>query len=321
MIRSPFTSDARIHVRKGSVSIMTAVMLVPITIFIAVVVDAGRVWVAKTALQNGVEAAAVASATTWMKGGGSCTGPALAFVSIDGSSPSKLDCNVTGTNRRGTLEVSAAETVGLRLAALLGRDTASIGSKVRVKIVPASSAAGLWPLALCADDPAVKSWLASGMTSTATWEITFLSNASGCGGKVPGNWGLLDFNGGANSTTDTKDWVLNGWNELVKVGDIVLGSPGIPSTPIDLEERIGSSVTFALFDLAALEGNNATYRIVGFARARIVAVVVNGSPSRAHMSLVFEKGTTTGGSNFDIGTDFGVLSWGICSIESQGVCS
>jgi hypothetical protein len=306
---------------RGAVSIMVAVMLVPITIFVAAVVEAGRVWVAKTTLQNGVEAAAIASATTWMKDGGSCTGPSLSFVSVDGSSPSKVGCDITGTNRRGTLQVSADEIVSLSLAKLLGRDTARISSTVRVKIAPAHAATGLWPLALCAEDQAVKSWLASGMTSTATWSINFLNNAAGCGGKVPGNWGMLDFNGGSNSTAETRDWVMNGYLESVEIGDIIAGNPGTPSTSLGLRDRIGSSVTFALFDVASPSGNNATFRIVGFARARIVDVVVTGSPSKTHLSITFEKGTTTGGPGLGDDTDYGVLSWGICSIESQGVCS
>lgn len=313
--------DTRIDVSRGSISIMVAVMLVPITIFIAVVVDAGRVWVAKTALQNGVEAAAVASATTWMKNGASCTTPSLAFVSVDGSTPSQVRCSTTGTNRRGTVEVSADETVSLRLAALLGRDTANVASTVRVKVAPAAAATGLWPLALCAEYPAVKTWLASGMTSTATWDINFLDNAAGCGGRVPGNWGVLDFNGGSNSTAETADWVLNGYTGSVEVGDIVAGDPGSPSASLRLDDRIGSSVTFALFDLATPAGNNATFRIVGFARARVIDVVVTGSPSNTHLTIAFEKGTTSGGPGSINDTDYGVLSWGICSIESQGVCS
>lgn len=312
--------NRRVDLTRGSVSIMVAVMLVPITIFVAVVVDAGRVWVARTALQNGVESAAVASALAWMKGGPSCAGPSLSYVSIDGSNPSSVNCSVSGTNRRGTVEVSAAETVGLRLAQLVGRDTAHINSRIKVRIAPASSAVGLWPLALCSEYPAVKSWLDSGMTSTAEWTIYFQNNAAGCGGVIPGNWGVLDFNGGSNSNGETRDWVANGYMGSIHVGDIVPGSPGVPSTSLGLRSRIGSSVVFALFDLAANAGNGATYRITGFAKATLLGVYMRGSPSTARLIIRFEQGTVTGGPGFDSDTDYGVLSWGICSIESKGAC-
>lgn len=309
-----------ISIRRGSVSIMVAVMLVPITIFIAVVLDAGRVWVARIALQNGVEAAAVATATTWMKDGPVCAAPALSMVSVDGSHPSAVDCAVTGTNRRGTVLVSAAETVGLRLAQLVGRESADVSARIRVRIAPAGAAVRLWPLALCADATAVRSWISSGMSSTANWTIYFEENAAGCGGTIPGNWGVLDFNGGANSNEETKEWVLGDYPEAVSIGDIIPGNPGIPSTALDLNARVGDSVTFALFDLATSTGNGATYRIVGFARARIVDVVVTGAPAKTHLTVRFEKGTTSGGPGFDDDTDFGVLSWGICSIDSHGGC-
>ena len=315
------TLDASIGIRRGSVSIMVALLLVPLTVLTAVMVESGRVWVARTALQNGVEAAAISAASAWMKGGTSCNPAALSLVSVDGSDPESLDCNITGTNRRGTVAVAAAETVGLRLAHLVGRDTAHIDSRIRVRIAPAGTAYSVWPLALCVEYPAVQAWLASGMTSTATWVINFNNNAAGCGGRVPGNWGLLDFNGGNNSTDEAREWVADGYLGSVSIGDLVPGNPGVPSTSIRLKDRVGDSVTFALYDLAQQSGNGATYRIVGFARARIVEAVVTGSPAKAHLSIVFERGTVTGGPGFDDDTDFGVLAWGVCSIESQGDCS
>ena len=47
---------------RGSIAIIAALSFIPMTLIFAVVIDAGRSWVVKERLQNGVEAGAVAAA-------------------------------------------------------------------------------------------------------------------------------------------------------------------------------------------------------------------------------------------------------------------
>ena len=61
----------------------------------------------------------------------------------------------------------------------------------------------------------------------ATTTITYGKSApDDCGANVPGNWGVLDFDGGANSSNDTKDWIEFGYPGLVTAPGTSPGDPG-----------------------------------------------------------------------------------------------
>jgi hypothetical protein len=189
-----------------------------------------------------------------------------------------------------------------------------------VRIGSPYSVRGLWPLALCDKLPAVLDWIASGFTSTQTYNIRFETNQATCG-QVPGNWAVLDFNGGNNSNTETRDWVVNGYNELITVGDVIWGNTGTPSTSIDINAMLGKSFLFALFDASNGTGSNGQFKISGFAKATLVSATLTGGSGSRRLGIRFETGqllTEPGSTN---GGQFGLTTQAICSHDSQGDCS
>lgn len=302
---------------RGTVSVMVAMTLLPLMLFLAVVADAGRVWIARVALQNGVDAAANSVADSWVRGGPACTSTQMDLLSAGDASPASRDCTVTGTNRMGTVKVQATQNVALLFGSLVGRESAVTSAATTVKVAPVSSLRGVWPLALCAEHPAVQAWLASGLTSTASWSIMFDSTAVLCGSSA-GNWAVLDFNGGSNSNSETKSWVSGGYSELVSVGDVIPGNTGLPSGSIGLSEMPGNDVLIALFDSVSGTGSGSAFRIVGFTAAHVISVTLDSASSGRNLTIRFVRDVLSGetGNN----TNYGISTWKVCAQDGFGVC-
>jgi hypothetical protein len=305
---------------RGSIAVIAAVVFVPLAMMLAVVVDSGRVWVSRSTLHNGVEAAAVAVAVTWSKGGTGCSADDLGFVSNNGAQPNDVTCDLTGTPRAGLVKVSAREQVPMIFAGLLGRSTAEVRSSTTVKVGPLSSLKGLWPFGLCWEHPAVTAWLATGMTAPMIAEITFAADGVTCGGEVSGNWSVLNFEGGSSSNNTIKGWVLNGYDGWVAVNDEVNGNPGVPSASLNIAEAYGNRITLPLFDNPRLQGSNSIYRIRGFATARLLEARFSGPSAERSLTIQFESGMVSGGVGDDSSSFFGTTSWAVCSFDSYGDC-
>ena len=306
---------------RGSIAIIAALSFIPMSLILAVVVDAGRSWVVRERLQNGVEAGAVGAAQTWMESGATCNSTSLQIVTADGALPINVVCSSSGTNRNGTVSVSAEEDVVPIFSTLLSRNRVRISASTRVRIGTTSSTSRLRPISLCRENTAVKNWINSGMPAGVTVSVPFLSPTTLCGGDVSGNWTVLDFNGGSSSNSETQDWIANGYDQLISVGDIVYGSPGVPSTSLKFDDIIGKSIIFPMFTTPINLGSNAKYTIVGFAQAKVISVQLTGPTTNRGMTLQFEQGRLSGSTGTGSAADFGLTSWSVCSFESIGDCS
>jgi hypothetical protein len=305
----------------GSIVALAAIMLVPLVLGLAIVVDSGRVWAERAALQNAVEVTAASAASTWIRTNTVCPSTVLNYLTTDDATPAAHACTTTGNSRAGTITVSASDASPLYFSGLLGRSSATINASTTVKTGSAGSLIGVWPIALCEKHPSIVAWKNSGFSLTTNYTITMQSGPQNCGGNVSGNWGVLDFNGGNNSTGETINWVQNGYDQPLNVGDIVLGNPGGLSNSIGIETMFGKTVLIALFDQALASGNNANYRISGFARAVLINARLTGQAASRSLTVRFEtaiidrpSASVGGGSNF------GVTTWAICAYDNKGVC-
>lgn len=301
---------------------MTAVAFVPLALMLALVADAGLVWVARERLQNAVEATAVAAASEWARGGSSCSSAALAFLTNDGADPIGRSCSTTGTRSGGVVTVTATESVNLMFSDVVGRSASSVATSARVRIGAASAVRGLWPFGLCADNSAIAAWIAAGFPADRQATIRFEQPSQLCGGTVPGNWAVLDFNGGSSSNSETQQWASSGYQSVVTVGDVVNGTPGAPSTSLDMSSTIGKTILFPLYRYPSNNGSNARYTIVGFATARVDAVRFTGGNAQRSITITFKTGTTASGATNvgGSGGNFGLSTWNVCSFDNYGVC-
>ena len=96
---------------------------------------------------------------------------------------------------------------------------------------------------------------------------------------VPGNCGLLDFDGGENSAADTREWATNGYEGGFYIDPlvgykVVEGTPGLVSTvmaPVMEHIALGEPVISLIYRSVVNQGALADYTIVGYA-----AMVITG---------------------------------------------
>ncbi|NCX17839.1 MAG: hypothetical protein EBX15_03680, partial [Acidimicrobiia bacterium] len=79
----------------GSIVAFAAIMLVPLVLGVAIVVDSGRIWAERAALQNAVEVTAASAASTWIRTNTVCPAGVLSYLTIDDATPASHSCTTT----------------------------------------------------------------------------------------------------------------------------------------------------------------------------------------------------------------------------------
>lgn len=307
----------------GTIAVLMAIAMVPIVGLFAVVVDAGRVTAERQQLQTAVESAALAGAIDRRAGLSAC---ATATTQINNSvdNTPTVTCSTTGTATAGTVTVSASTTSALSLGALFGRSSATIATTAGVRTGGATVVAGVRPLSICAEHPALQAWIASAFTDTTTYTVGIESDGATCAGDTPGNWGVLDLDGGSNSTAITQEWLDNGYDGELSVPSLIDGDPGIPSPAFDLSNIIGQPIVVPIFANATDTGQNAQFSIVGVVGIIIDDATLNGPTGGRHVRLRFttDTGTATPTGCCTTGTqiDAGVTAARLCNLDGIGDC-
>ncbi len=122
---------------------------------------------------------------------------------------------------------------------------------------------------------------------------------------VPGNWALLNLDGGSLDTPELRDWIMNGYD-----GDFAI-DPDVGHFWVDgtsgfraaldsaIKSRIGTEMTMLVYDTVEGTGAGADFRIVGFVRGIVTGVDLTGKGAFADMTIT-EMGSlrdlTTGGT-------------------------
>ncbi len=286
----------------------------------AIVIDAGDIWQNRRQLVGAVDAAALAAAATGAEGGDGCVSVAGAYVTSNAPDASMTSCAISGSSTFGVVTVDAEVEVEHFIAQALGRERTTVtGSASAMWGMPAALN-GLRPFALCNESPAFRAWLDSGLSTTEIFNVVYSKDAvEDCGGPAPGNWGVIDFDGGANSNSDTQDWVENGYPGEVEPGWFE-GDTGAFSQSLPISAVVGKEIQLPVFDdYNQLGGSNAEFRIIGFVTVVIVDFKSNGAEGDRFLDLQFRSGVAAGrccGS----GIDTGIRVVDLCAVEGNGSC-
>jgi hypothetical protein len=139
-------------------------------------------------------------------------------------------------------------------------------------VIPRLSVGGLRPYAAC------NSVVDAASASPGTTFVMDLDNQLGvCNSTVPGNWGIVDFDGGSNPTGDIEDWTEFGYPDPVSVSPPTLpGDPGANLAPIqgELDSIIDEVVLFPVvsgYVAGTGGGSNGRFDVVGFIGAKVCA--------------------------------------------------
>jgi Flp pilus assembly protein TadG len=311
---------------RGAVAIIVAVCAIVLFGFAAYAIDAGNLWATRRSMVTATDASALASAADFSVGLNGCSSSAATLVSLNQADATMDSCTVAGSTATdaGHTTVRASKNVEYTFAGVFGLTSKQVDSATTAEWGIPSSVSGLRPFGLCLHaNAALQSWLnlPAGPTGTSgTIRITYgKSQPDACGTTVPGNWGVQDFDGGANSNADTKDWTRNGYPGTVSVGQNVPGDTGAFSNSLNSEldylRSSGEFFALPIFDTAAGNGSNSTFHVVAFANVKLVDFRTTGNQASRYLELVFSKGVLSGqccGS----GIDTGVRAIRICDVDT-----
>lgn len=259
----------------GVVAVITAVLLVVLLGFGAIVVDLGALYAERRQLQNGADAAAIAVAQDCAAGScGSASATATTFAnanSNDGTSvagvtfPTASSARVDTSTREpgGSLAVThwLAPVIGIDASQVTARATASWGAIGGAGTMPIAASLCEWDLFTGG------AGIAALPTPDSTIYLHTQSQAAtnACGGPagqtIPGGFGWLDVDGSGTCNAQVSVGTVG--------GDTGTPPPGPASTTGCTDafwaSLIGQTTLLPIFEAVSGSGINAVYTIRGFA--------------------------------------------------------
>ena len=207
-------------------------------------------------------------------------------------------------------------------------DRGAISTIAALSLIPitAVTATGVRPTAICAANPALREWEHSGFSGTKTYTIGIEQDDdddgySGVCGRVPGNWGVLDFDGGANRNIDTQHWIDTGYEHGVSIGQSYSGDPGVPSPSLNLDQILGKDVILPVYDSVVGTGSGASYRISGFVGVDVISSKLSGAASQRSLTVRFTPVQVINGGCSGATHSYGAVTWKPCSLDGKGSCT
>lgn len=121
------------------------------------------------------------------------------------------------------VSVQSSATHPTVFAAVMGQEEMTPASSATARVSGTQTYSGLRPYAVCMDQ-FVAGQIYPDVTQQSIY--AFREPLVACGGLPPGNWGLVDFDGGSNPTGDIASWTRFGYP-----GQVRLPSPALPGDP------------------------------------------------------------------------------------------
>jgi hypothetical protein len=304
----------------GAVAVVVAVFMVVLFAAAAIAVDATYLWGNRRNLVTATDAGALAAAEVYARGGDGCSA-AGAYVDDNMDDASVDSCSRSGNGVAGWVTLATSTDPNLLFASITGRDSQHVSAATTAQYGLPSGMSGLRPFGLCVQSPGVLAWIAAGRpTPSAVYRIMYTkANPNDCGANAPGNWGILDFDGGANRASDTREWALNGYPGMVSVAQQVPGDTGAFSNSLNTELSTlvanGTEFPVPLFDAVTGNGSNASFRVEGFAMVQLVGFRTNGPEAQRYLEIRFVSRIAQGQCCDAGGPDLGLRVVRICAIE------
>lgn len=310
-MRGVKSEDHRAHERGVALPVVALSMVVLLGMA-SVVVDIGNGWRTRRALIPATDAAALAAAQDFAGGTNGCGSTAASYLSSNEAAATLISCTPFDYNAdQGRVTVTASHNVDTWFAGVLGRGDYDVESVTTAVWGPPAAVTGLRPIGLCFEGSSELQNVINNPPATETLiRVDYdKDQPDACGGaSVPGNWGTIDFDGGANSNRDTKDWVTDGYPGEVVFSNHTVAScsgeahcyegdtgalAGINGELNDLRNR-GIYFTLPVFNFVENPGANADFHLMGVVRVRLIDYKVNGNPNGRFFELLVKPGLVTG---------------------------
>jgi Flp pilus assembly protein TadG len=319
---------------RGVTAVLVAISLTALCGVGALAVDLGNAWQTRRSLVTAADAAALAAAQQYATGGTTgCPTVAADYAQRNAPGATVSLCQKTGTASAGRVTVQVQQSVNYLLGGVVGLSSGTARGTTTAHWGSPTGVTGARPLALCVyGETEVTQWLANPSQSDVIEVLYDKDNTAACNGdaNVPGNWGLVDYDGGSNPTGDQLDWIENGYPGEVRSGTptgncttepraCFSGDPGAFSNSLDSAfdslESSGEWFVMPFFDKATGSGNNTVFHFVGFARARLIDHQTTGANGSRSLTLEFQAGLVQGPCCGTSGVNTGLRVVEICAVD------
>lgn len=288
---------ARSGRERGQTLAVVALVLVALMAFLALIVDMGNLYSQRRLMQNAADAGALAGARTLaLNKDETAIRQAVQQYAVTRNGAQAYGVNILTR----TLTVTVNKTFPTYFAGAIGIRQLSVQARAEGGYeFPGSWKGNLMPLAVhkdqCIPDRQVEIWDDDKMASDNNMGII-----------ADGERGWLNFDGGAVGDSELVDWVTNGYQGRVDVGDWVNGTPGTKTSSLHAMDmvRTGTIIFVPLYDgtrPGVMGSGSLDYHIVGFAAFYVKQVVDTGSPK--FVKGVFQRyvAAQEGGGEVDSG--------------------
>lgn len=284
---------------RGFVAIVVAVFLVGVIGLTALVIDLGQLIIVRSELQNAADSASLAGVVDLVQTGESAANTtAVSYATrqenyrLTKPVPA-ADAVVVVVIDAQTLQVRVGRTAGTTagplptvFARIWGIDSLGVESvavaTVNRKII-GSGPGNLMPFGIHKDYVD-----ADGDGNYDVGNVVDIYPHP----WTPGNFGLLDLNGGANSNSETNAWIYSGYDDYFIIPEAtgyvnIEGDPGISGGSLDgaISSRIGDEVVFPIFDLVTSQGANTIYRVMDLMGGIILDFKLTGAASQRYINV------------------------------------
>ncbi|MCW2583307.1 MAG: hypothetical protein JWQ53_2097 [Klenkia sp.] len=257
----------RLRGERGAVSVVVALLMIPLIGFAAIAVDVAALYSERVQLQNGADAAALAIAQDCARGAcGVPVNTAAAMTAANHDAQGSTLGTPTVAMGNGQVSVTNRGTQDHWFAPVLGFDSTGVSAAATVRWGAPVSGTSVVPLIFSTCE--FRAQTNGGLPSSTTAYTIRLTKSSdtGCtgpsGNYVPGGFGWLTTNGtGCRAATSIGQWVDSDPGN----------SPSNGCSATTFAQVRGQSVLLPVFQDYRGQGNNASYGVYGYA-----AFVVTG---------------------------------------------
>lgn len=278
----------------GVVAVLVAIFMVFMIGLLAFAVDVGNAYATKRKLSTAADGAALAAAQELAFSDASCTDASTASAARDVAeaynlanaddgdgayvplSPSDVVLSCSDADG-GTVRVTNREAVDFVFGGVLGVDDVLTPGAATAQYGLPGSLSGLRPFGLCDKSSEFLALRSSASTADfsarPTVRLPFEKTKDGDCGPAPGNWGVIDFDGGSNPTGDVQNWIEFGYDEEVDLGplSVLSGEPGNlggGAFESQLDAIVGETILLPVYTAAVKSGDNADFTITEFISVR-----------------------------------------------------
>lgn len=280
---------------------LVALMMVALLGIGAFAVDLGLSYAVKRQLSATADASALAGAQAaaleygrLYPAGGGCTSTVVGEVAAvagtavaqtyaanapqgsAGTPAPTITCDGASINVR----VDTASNLNSLLGGVLGVTNLNPRESATAQVSGSPAYGGMRPFAVCIDD------YPDSLTDAATTNQTIFAQMPklmvSCNGNPPGNWGIVDFDGGSNPTADIENWTEFGYPGAVRIPSppLISGDPGANVNPVadELDSIVGKTVLLPVASQwTDTGGNTGQFTTVGALGAQICGWGQKGS--------------------------------------------